>query len=180
MAIGGVECTFSLAIIDQGRIPVTLQAIEVELVTDDCSNTPVRVQVALSDGIHCSSMILARRLHHLGSKLHQGDIVKLTNCISQRVKDDKVVIICLDITVVAASEAIIGNPSDFLSVLESINQPTVIATSEAVLGNHSDVSSVFCGKCQQTPLNNKQFIRMSCLLLENEKYDRKENIGCQQ
>jgi hypothetical protein len=122
-------------------------------------------------------MVLARWLHHLGSELHQGDIVKLTNFISQHVKDNKVVIICLGITVITASEAIIGNPSDFVSVLETIhqptvvavleaiveissdfvwvletiNQPTVVAASEAIIGNPSDVVSVFCSKCQQTP-----------------------------
>jgi hypothetical protein len=64
---------------------------------------------------------LARRLHHLGSELHQGDIVTLTNYISQCVKDDNIVIICLGITVVAASEGIIGNPSEFVLELQIIN-----------------------------------------------------------
>jgi hypothetical protein len=144
LTVGGVECAFSLTI-DQDRIPITLQVIEVELLTDDCSNTPVRVQVTLSDGIHFSSMTLARWLHHLGSELHQGDIVMLTNYISQRVRDDKVVIICLDITVVTASEGIIGNPSEFVSVFQSINQPTVVTTAEDVIAKSFDVSLVFCG-----------------------------------
>jgi hypothetical protein len=87
-------------------------------------------------------MILARWLHYLGSELHQSDVVKLTNYISQCVKDNKVVIICLDITVIDALEAIIGNPSDFVSVLETINQPTVVAALEAIIGNPSDVVSV--------------------------------------
>jgi hypothetical protein len=84
----------------------------VESVTSDFSLSPVRV--TLSDGIHRSPMILARRLHHLGSELHKFDIVMLTNYISQRVDDNKVVVICLDVAVVTASEDIIGNPSDFV------------------------------------------------------------------
>jgi hypothetical protein len=154
LTVGGVECAFSLAI-DQDRIPITLQVLEVELVTDDCCDTPVRVQVTLSDGIHFSSMTLARRLHHLGSELHQGDIVTLTNYISQRVKDDNVVIICLDITVIAASEGIIGNPSEFVSELQIINQPSVVSTAKDVI--NKSFSLVFCGECQQTPCDWSTF-----------------------
>jgi hypothetical protein len=36
LTIGGVECAFSLAL-DQDRVPVTLQVVEVEQVSADCS-----------------------------------------------------------------------------------------------------------------------------------------------
>jgi hypothetical protein len=141
VTVGGVKCAFSLAL-DQDGVPVTLRVVEMKQVAADCSHHPVQVQVTLSDGIHCSTMILARWLHHLGGELHQGDIVTLTNYISQCVKDSKVVIIYLDITVAATSEAIIGNPSDLMSVSKTINQPIAFLVTSV----HG-----FCSECQQTP-----------------------------
>jgi hypothetical protein len=112
LTVHGIECAFSLPL-NQFHVPITLQVLEVESVTSDSSLSPNRVEVTLSDGVYRSPMILAKWLHHLGSELHQGDIVTMTNYISERVDDNKVVVICLDVAVVTASEDIIGFPSDF-------------------------------------------------------------------
>jgi len=141
LTVRGIKCAFTLPL-DQDRVPLTLQVLEVESVTSDSSLPPVRVKVTLSDGIHRSPMILARRLHHLGNELHQGDIVTLTNYISQRLNDDTIVVICLDITVVTALEEIIGNPSDFVLVSSNVDQPIDF------IGNTVDG---LCNDCQQSP-----------------------------
>ncbi len=141
LIVRGIECAFSLPL-NQDRVPITLQVLEVESVTSDSSLSPDRVEVTLSDGVHRSPMILARRLHHLGSELHQGDIVTMTNYISQRVDDNKVVVICLDVAVVTASEDIIGNPSDFVLVSATVDQ-LINFIGTAVDG--------LCNDCQQSP-----------------------------
>jgi hypothetical protein len=107
----------------------------------DTSLSPVRVEVTFSDGSHRSPMILARRLSDLGSKLHISDIVTLTNYISQRLDDNKVVIICLDITLMDHSVDVIGDPMDFVMVSE-IMEP-IIFIGSSVTG--------FCSECQQNP-----------------------------
>jgi len=99
------------------------------------------VEVTFSDGSHRSPMILARRLSDLGSKLRIGDIVTLTNYISQRLDDNKVVIICLDMTLMDLSLDIIGDPMDFVLVSE-VTEPIVFIGS-SVAG--------FCGECEQNP-----------------------------
>jgi hypothetical protein len=111
LTIHGIECAFSLPL-DQDRVPITLQVLEVESITSDSSLSPVRVEVTFSDGVHRSPMILSRRLNHLGSELHQGGIVTLTNYISQRLDDNKLVVICLDVAVVTASATVVGLCND--------------------------------------------------------------------
>ena len=65
----------------------------------------------------------------------------LTNYISQRLDDNKVVIICLDMTLMDHSLDIIGDPMDFVMVSE-ITEPIVFIGS-SVAG--------FCGECEQNP-----------------------------
>jgi len=134
LTVHGVECTFSLSL-------VILQVIHVENVFSDTSLSPVHVEVTFSDGCHRSPMILARRLSDLGSKLRIGDIVTLTNYISQRLDDNKVVIICLDMMLMEYSLDIIGDPMDFVMVSE-ITEP-IVFTGSSVTG--------FCGECEQNP-----------------------------
>jgi len=108
--------------------------------------SPVRVEVTFSDGSHRSPMILARRLSDLGSKLHIGDIVTLTNYISQRLDDNKVVIICLDITLMDHSVDIIGDPMDFVMVSE-ITEP-IVFIGNSVTGFLVNVSRIpVIGSC---------------------------------
>jgi hypothetical protein len=141
LTVHGIECAFSLPL-DQDRVPITLQVLEVESITSDSSLSPVRVEVTFSDGVHRSPMILSRRLNHLASELHQGDIVTLTNYISQRLDDNKLVVICLDVAVVTASEDIIGNPSDFVLLSADVDQP-IDFIGTTVVG--------LCNDCQQNP-----------------------------
>jgi hypothetical protein len=140
LTIHGVECSFSLSL-ENDRLPLILQVIHVENVFSDTSLSPVHVEVTFSDGCHRSPMILARGLPDLGSKLRIGDIVTLTNYISQRLDDNKVVIICLDMTLTDHSLDIIGDPMDFVMVSE-INEPIVFIGS-SVTG--------FCGEFEQNP-----------------------------
>jgi hypothetical protein len=93
-------------------------------------------------------LFFARQLHHLGSTLHPGDIVALTNYISQCLDDNKVVVIRLNVTVVAVSVDIIGNPSDFMMVSKDIRQPVVFIGSSV---------SGFCSDCQQNPYDWSMF-----------------------
>ena len=140
LTVHGVECAFSLSL-ENDRVPLILQVIHVENVFSDTSNNPVHVEVTFSDGSHRSPMILARRLSDLGSKLRIGDIVMLTNYISQRLDDNKVVIICLDMTLMDHSLDIIGDPMDFVMVSE-VTEPIAFIGS-SVAG--------FCGECEQNP-----------------------------
>ena len=141
LTVRGIKCTFSLPL-NQDRVPITLQVLEVESVTSDSSLSPDRVEVTLSDGVHRSPMILARRLHHLVSELHQGDIVTMTNYIGQRIDDNKVVVICLDVAVVTASEDVIGNPSDFVLVSATVDQ---------LINFIGTTVDGLCNDCQQSP-----------------------------
>ncbi len=140
LTIHGVECAFSLSL-ENDRLPLILQVVHFENVFSDTALSPVHVQVSFLDECHHSSMILARRLSDLSSKLRIGDIVTLTNYISQCLDDNKVVIICLDITLMDHLVDIIGNPMDFVMVSE-ITKPIVFIVS-SVTG--------FCGECEQNP-----------------------------
>ncbi len=138
LTVHGVECAFSLSL-ENDRVPLILQVTHVEKVFSNTSNNPVHVEVTFSDGCHRSPVILARRLSDLGSKLRIGDIVTLTKYISQCLDDNKVVIICLDITLMDHSVDIIGDPMDFVMVSE-IMEP-IIFIGSSVTG--------FCGECEQ-------------------------------
>jgi hypothetical protein len=62
--------------------------------------------------------------------------------------DTKVVVICLNVSVVADSVEMIGNPSDFMMVPECITEPALFISS-------SDVG--FCNHCLQNPCNWSMF-----------------------
>ena len=140
LTVGGIQCTFTLPL-DQDRVPLTLQVVGIEIISD-CSLTPVRVQITLSDGMHCGNMTLARRLHHLATKVRHGAIVRLNNCISQVAEDNRVVVICLDATILSKAEVIIGEPSNFVLLLDK-SKPSIAFIGSAVDG--------FCSDCRMTP-----------------------------
>jgi hypothetical protein len=141
----GVECAFSLSL-ENDHLPLILQVVHVENVFSDTSLSPAHVEVTFLDGCHRSPMILARRLSDLGSKLRIGDIVMLTNDISQRLDDNKVVIICLDITLMDHSVDIIGDPMDFVMVSE-ITEP-IVFIGNSVTGFLVNVSRIpVIGSC---------------------------------
>jgi len=139
LTVRGIECAFELGL-DQDRVPLTLQVVQSEMVPCDGLGSPVRLVVTLSDGSHRSPFFFTQQLFHLGHTLRAGAIVTLHNYISQRLDDTKVVVICLNVSVVADSVEMIGNPSDFVIVPECITEPAVLLSSSAV---------GFCKHCQQ-------------------------------
>ena len=140
LTVGRIQCAFTLPLVHD-HVPLTLQVLELEIILDG-SLTPVRVQITLSDGMHCGSMTLARRLHSLATKVRCGAIMRLNNYISQVVKDNIVVVICLDATIVSEAEVIIGKPSNFI-LLSDKSKPSIAFIGSAVDG--------FCSDCQMTP-----------------------------
>jgi hypothetical protein len=140
LTVGRIQCAFTLPLVHD-RVPLTLQVLGLEIIPDG-SLTPVRVQITLSDGMHCGSMTLARRLHSLATKVRCGAIMRLNNYISQVVKDNIVGVICLDATIVSEAKVIIGKPSNFV-LLSDKSKPSIAFIGSAVDG--------FCSDCQMTP-----------------------------
>ncbi len=128
------------------RAPITLQVLEVTYVSSSsaATSTPAHVKAKLSDGKHYSGVVLSKKLHSLVSskQLNQGELVQMTNYISQLVDGTKNVIICLDMNVIGSSETIFGNSSEYLFLsLPSEVTPDFIGTD--CVG--------FCTYCEQDP-----------------------------
>jgi hypothetical protein len=135
---GGVQKLFSLSG-DEDRVPITAQVIEVH-----CQAT--RKEITLSDGVHFCCVTLAKRLHHLMamSELQRGGFVTLNNYISQPVDDDKLVVICLDASVVGFSESLVGEPSEFVPISQTSN-----FTNDFVA--NANANDEHCKLCNEEP-----------------------------
>jgi len=81
------------------------------------------MEFLLSDGVHFCSMTLAKRLHTLiqQAQLRRGAVLRLNNYITQPLDEDKLVAICLDVTIVSSVELLIGDPSEFIPISQMDN-----------------------------------------------------------
>ena len=138
---GGVKQVVLLPM-ESDRVPVTVQLLDV--VTVESTSQSSRIEVVISDGSHSFQMTLAKRLYELvhRGELRRGVIVSLQNYIIQSLFDGKMVLICLDLSIVGFDDAIIGSPSEFIppSVVSSQQIEFVGVTIEGA-----------CSHCEQMP-----------------------------
>jgi hypothetical protein len=121
LTVGRIQCAFTLPLV-RDRVPLTLQVLGLEIIPDG-SLTPVRVQITLSDGMHCGSMTLARRLHSLATKVRCGAIMRLNNYISQVVKDNIVGLFVLMQLLLVKPKSLLANPLILYCCRTSLNLP---------------------------------------------------------
>ena len=141
LTINGIHLAFSLPLQDE-RIPLTLQVLRVNVISPT-SSAPERVEVTLSDGVYFSVMIFPQQLHTVGKQLSTGDVVTVIHYIAQHLHSDKVIIICLDVSVLGLSESQIGTPSEFTFIPDGAG-----AVTTNFIGD--DIES-YCKDCKATP-----------------------------
>jgi hypothetical protein len=140
LTCGGVNVIVLLPI-ESDRVPVSVQVLDVCVSsTSELAGTVVIV----SDGNHYFPVTLVKRLQDL---VHCGDvepsvIVLLNNYITQNLSCEKLVVICLALSVIGFNEATIGTPSEYICPAIVSDEGTKIVTLD---------SSELCPHCEQKP-----------------------------
>jgi hypothetical protein len=112
LTCGGVK-TMVLLPLDSDRVCVSLQVLDVSV---ESSSNSSRTQVTVSDGVHFFPVALAKHLQRFVDcgDIRWGAFVSVTNYVFQTLSNGKIVIICLDLSVMSIGEAVIGSPSEFI------------------------------------------------------------------
>jgi hypothetical protein len=77
------------------------------------SDAPSGKKIKSSDGNFFVPVVFTPHLQHIASKVSIGDIVILCNYIAQPISCNDVVLFCLHVSVMGASQPIIGDPLDY-------------------------------------------------------------------
>ena len=140
LTCGGVNVIVLLPM-ESDRVPVSVQVLNVCVSsTSELAGTVVIV----SDGNHYFPVTLVKCLQDL---VHCGDvepgvIVLLNNYITQNLSCEKLVVICLALSVIGFNEATIGTPSEYICPAIVSDEGTKIVTLD---------SSELCPHCEQKP-----------------------------
>jgi hypothetical protein len=143
----------------------------------ESSSNSSRTQVTVSDGVHFFPVMVAKHLQRFVDcgDISRGAFVSVTNYASQTLSNGKIVIICLDLSVMSVGEAVIGSPSEF------IPPPTMSKEEIEFVGVTSDNVCLYCEqipcewlhyghsvvdsvqeKCNSSPSNDISLINKSC------------------
>jgi hypothetical protein len=106
LTVDGIYCAFSLPL-QEDRVPLKLQVLKVDVISS-ASSTQEHVEEMLSDGVH------PQQLHTIGKQLSISKVVTVNHYIAKHVNSGKVVVICLDVSMMGLSQSQIGTPSEFI------------------------------------------------------------------
>jgi hypothetical protein len=123
--------------LDSDRVCVSLQVLDVSV---ESSSNSSRTQVTISDGVHFFPVMLAKHLQRFVDcgDISRGAFVSVTNYVLQTLSNRKIVIICLDLSVMSVGEAVNGSP------LEFIPPPTMSKEEIEFIGVTSDNVCLYC------------------------------------